>query len=998
MEGQAQNKPTVPWKRKSRKWRWVTLGLLVVIVLALILGPVYLSSDGFKRMIQAKIGRSTGGTLDIGDLSVGWFKGVQVSDLIFREAAGWASVSVKAIGAQPRLGALLGGTLSLGQTVIDSPQIEIDLRKRPAATQVAPAQPSQTRTSGFALQGDIAINSGSVRLTDLQGKTVSIGDIESRLSVRPPGQTSSVQVDMVVADAGEEAKIHAAGTVQSTGWTLKGTSGDVAVEVNDLNLDSLAAVFELAGIDLEARGRLSADIKGALQDGTAQNLTATVRGQGLDIGGPSLKGDRLQTSELSVNAKLTRQGQAIRIEQLDARTDWASVNGTGTIPMTVTSLTGLLGSDSAYDLKGSFDCDLAALLSQMPNTLGLKQGMKITAGKASGSVNTTTTSGRATIVADTKIVDLAGEVDGKELKLSEPVTASVKLSADEKKAQLDALNISAAFAKITASGDFERIRYDGTLDLAKFQSELGQFANLGPYQMAGDVASNGQVSIANDKIAATGTASLKQLVLTSADGNSVSEPAADIEFALGLDQAEHRLSIESANVKGSFGDVTITGATVPLGEAASTAMKADVAVRNLDLAKAKPYAVFFASLPKNMDLSGIAASQLAITGQNNTYRIHTDDTKIENLRFAAPGKEPFAQKQVTLSCDVQIDPSEKTINVEKLLLESPQIKITKGEIKKTSKGNENQIQGSFQGECDWAAVGQAASVFMPEGLELAGRRQISADFASTYPANEPNMLMANLNGTASTGFDSAAYMGLNVGPTNVDIRIDNGLMQIEPFTTTVNNGQLDFAAQADFREKTPLLRTPKPLMLARGVEINREMTSKLLQYVNPLFANLSGVSGIANFECQKLAIPLAAGMDNKTEVVGTISASDIVVEASGLLSQILTAMGERTSGDKLTIQPTNIVVQDGVVRYDSMEVDIGENPVTFGGAIGLDGRLNMTVTLPWTLAGRTVRIGQGQQGQRIEVPLKGTINRPELDLERLLQNQLLRGIERLFNR
>lgn len=997
MEGQAQNKPSVPWKRKSRKWPWVLLGTLVVLLLALILTPVYLSSDGFRRMIQAKISRSTGGQIDIGDLSVGWLKGVQVSDFSFRDAAGWASVNVKAVDAQPHLGALLGGTLSLGRTVIDSPQIEIDLRKRPS---VAPATepPQAPRTVGLALVGDMTINNGSVSLTDLQGKTVTMGDIDSKLAIRALGQTSTVQVDMVVADAGEQAQIHATGAVKPTGWTLKGTSGDVAVEVNDLKLDSLASIFELAGIDLQAKGWMSANIKGAMQDGKVQNVTAAVTGQGLDITGGLLKGDRLQTSQLSVNAKLAQQGQAVRIEQLDARTDWASVTATGTVPTTVTSLTDLLRSDSAYDLTGDFDCDLAALLSQMPNTFGLKPGMQITVGRASGSVSTTTTSGRVTIVADTKIVDLAGKMDGKELAFSEPVTANLKLSADDKKAQLDGLNISAAFAKVTASGDFEQIKYDGTVNLAQLQSELGQFASLGPYQMTGDVASNGQVSIADDKIAATGTASVKQLVLASADGNSVSEPAANVEFALSLDQAEHLLSVDRADVTGSFGNIGVTNATVPLGEASPVAMKADVALRDLDLAKAKPYAVFFASFPKNTDLAGVAQSRLAITRQDNEYRIRTDDTKIENLKLVAPGKEPFAQKQVTLSCDVQLDPEEKAVNVEKLLLESPQLKITKGQLRKTSEGNENQIQGSLQGECDWAAVGQAVSVFLPAGLELAGQRQFSLDFTSAYPTNEPNMLMANLNGRASTGFDSAGYMGLNVGPTDVDIRIKNGLMQIEPFTTTVNNGQLDFAAQADFKEKTPLLRISKPLMLAKGIEVNREMTSSLLQYVNPLFANVTGVSGVANFECQKLAIPLAAGMGNKTEVVGTISASNIVVEASGLLSQILTAMGERTTGDRLTIQPTNIVLRDGVVQYDNMEVDIGDNPVTFGGAIGLDGRLNMTVILPWTMQGRTVRIGQEQRGQRIEVPLKGTISRPELDLERLLQNQLLRGLEGLLNR
>ncbi len=996
MEGQMQDKRALARKFKSRKWPWIVLGLLAIILLALLLTPVYLSSDSFRQVLQTRVARSTGGRLSIGDLSVGWLKGVRVSDLSFHEAAGWASVNVKAIDAQPRLGALLGGTLSLGRTVIDQPQVEIDLRKRPPATPAQEAQPSRAETAGLALLGDMTVNSGSVHLTGLQGQTVRIGDINSTVNLRAPGQTSSLQADMVVADGGQEAQIRAAATVKPTGWTLKGTSGDVAVEVNDLNLDSLAPVFELAGVDIQAKGRVTADIQGTLQDGKVQDVTAVVKGQGLDITGAPLKGDRLQTSQLNVDAKLTQKGQAIQIEQLEAQTDWAKVSASGTIPTTVTSLTGLLQSESAYDLAGEFDCDLAALLSQMPNTFGLKPGMQITVGKAVGTIETTTSSGRVNLVAQTEIVALAGQVDGKELKISEPVTASLKLSADKDKTRLDGLEVSAAFATVAASGDFEQIEYEGTVDLAKFQSELGQFANLGPYEMAGDLASSGQLAIKEDRIAATGTATVKHLVLASADGNSVSEPAATVEFALGLDQAQNVLTADTVNAKGTFGDVTVTDATVPLGKAASVAMKANVAVRNLDLAKAKPYAVFFASFPQKADMAGIAQSQLTLTQEDDKYRLHVDDTEIQNCRLATPGKEPFVAKQMTLSCDVQLDPAEKSVNIESLLLESPQLKITKGEFRKTSRGNENQIQGSLEGQADWAAVGQVVSVFLPEGLEMAGQRQVSASFASTYPANEPNLLMANLNGTASTGFDSASYMGLNVGATDVDVRIENGLMQIEPFTTTVNNGRLDFAAQANFRDQTPLLRTPKPMMLAQGVQINREMTSQLLQYVNPLFANLTGVSGIANFQCQKLAIPLAAGMKDKTEVVGTISASDIVIEASGLLSQILTAMGERTTGDKLTIQPTNIILQNGVVHYDNMEVNIGENPVNFSGTIGLDERLNMTVTLPWTLAGRTVRIGRAQQGQRIAVPLKGTLSRPELDVERLLQNQLLRGLEGLL--
>ena len=85
-------------------------------------------------------------------------------------------------------------------------------------------------------------------------------------------------------------------------------------------------------------------------------------------------------------------------------------------------------------------------------------------------------------------------------------------------------------------------------------------------------------------------------------------------------------------------------------------------------------------------------------------------------------------------------------------------------------------------------------------------------------------------------------------------------------------------------------------------------------------------------------------------------------------------------------------------------MDIGDNPVVFGGTIGLDKNLNMSVTLPYTTKGETVRIGKKVEGPRISLPLRGTIDKPELDLGKLLEEQLkeqleqqlLKGLEELF--
>jgi hypothetical protein len=87
-----------------------------------------------------------------------------------------------------------------------------------------------------------------------------------------------------------------------------------------------------------------------------------------------------------------------------------------------------------------------------------------------------------------------------------------------------------------------------------------------------------------------------------------------------------------------------------------------------------------------------------------------------------------------------------------------------------------------------------------------------------------------------------------------------------------------------------------------------------------------------------------------------------------------------------------------------MQIDVGDNPVNFKGTIGLDKSLDMTVTLPYTTEGRTARVGRTTRGARIALPLKGTVDKPQLDTDKLLELQLKqqgeellrRGLEELF--
>jgi hypothetical protein len=812
---------------------------------------------------------------------------------------------------------------------------------------------------------------------------------------------------MAVAQAGKASQIKVASTItpkQQTGWSLKGTSGNLSVDVNDLDLESLGPIFALAGVDIQAEGFVGARAIGQIKNGQIEDLQAGIKGKNVQITGAELKGDRLRTSDLDVSVKLSQGKETITIDDLQLKSDWASVSAGGVVPTTFKSLDDFLQDDSNYSLKGTFNCDIAAVLSQMPKTLGLKEGAQITSGQLNGSVETATKAGQKQIQAEANLAGLEGIVEGKKIALSEPIRAEAQISSNKTGVNFDKLDISAPFAKINCAGSIESMKYNAETDLAKLQLELGQFINIGQYQMAGELFEQGQVSIKENIITASGSATLKNLRLSSPEGVSVSEPMAEVSFACDIDRQNNLLSVDSIKAGTSFGRVNINDGVLPLNKNSAKPLSLAISANNVDLKKLQPFAVLFASFPEEMQLAGIAESNISVSSERNTYRITTDSTKIKDLKLTYPDRKPFEPNEVSLAFDAEINPEQKAINVKRLQLESPQIKIQKGEFSQLSKDGKTKLEGQAECEYDWSAVSTAAAPFLPEDLTLQGKRKDTVSFISEYPAGQTEKLIPNLSAKAKLGFEQAGYMGLNFGPTDVDIQVQSGLLEIAPFTTMVNEGQFNFASQADFKQKPALLKTTKPMEIIKNIKVNDQTTKKLLKYINPIFADAVNVSGIANFNCEQLVIPLSNTAKNHAVIIGTVSMSQLHLQASNLLGQILSIAGGFDRRAEITIHPTRFVLQKGFLRYDDMQMDIGDNPVNFRGVIGLDKSLDMTVTLPYTTEGRTVRVGREARGRRITLPLRGTVDKPEIDMGKLLEeqlkgqieDQLLKGLEELL--
>jgi len=1005
------SKPKTRKKTGRKILKWLLAIVATLIVLVFLLTPAFVSSEKCRRIILSKINKSIEGRTDFADLSMGWRKGIKVADFSFDDSAGQISVKVKQIATKPRYASLLTGSLSFGETLIDEPKVQVNLKDR-QPTQIPQQKAPASKPQPFVLpikRIDLVVKDGDFKVTDSKAQTVQLSQINSTVNLRPPGRPTSFNVNTTVVDKTEKSKINAAGSITpqaaKTGWSLKETSGNMTVEIIDLNLQSLAPLFALAKLEASAKGTISANLKSDIENGQFKNLNGIVNAKNLDITTPQLKGDRFQTNTLNAAVNLTHTKETVNIEKLQLKTDWANLSAAGTVPTTLKSLTDFLQPDSNYSLKGTFDCNLPAILSQMPRTLGLKEGTKISSGKLSGTVETVSGAGKKQIQADATLTGLQGQLEGKKIALSQSLTAQAIVSSDKAGITFDKLDILSSFAKVTCTGSAggeqsqirtQLLKFDADVDLAKFQSELGQFANLGPYQMAGQLLTAGQLSIKENIIAAAGSSTIKNLRLSSKETPSDASTAGDIAFAFDIDRQNNIAAISSLNANTTLGQLNIKDAVLPLNEKAAKPLRLIVNATNLDLQKLQPFVALFAPLPKQMQFAGTVDSNISIIAEKDIYALTTDSTKIKNLKLTSQNVPLFEQSEVSLALDVLLNPKQKTINLKKIQLISPQLKIHKVETSEVAKAGKTLLQGKLDCEFDWAVV----NPFLPQGLTVRGTNKLPIEFSSEYPIGQRQKIPDNLSTKGTLGFTQAEYRGLVFDRTEAQIQIQKGFFTILPFSTKVNNGEFHFVGQGDFKQKPTFLQTPKPMQMMTDIQINDQVAAGLLKYVNPIFANALNVNGIANFACERLAIPLFGKPQGELEIIGTISVNKLHLQVADWFGQVLSLIGLRISGVDITVHPTKFVLQKRILSYDDMQIDFGNYPFIFKGAISFNNALNMTIVLPYTMDGKIVKVGEESVGQRIAMPLKGTLDKPELDLNKLLQEQLkqklLEGLDKLL--
>lgn len=952
--------------------------------------PAYLSSDSGKNLILSKINSSIDGKVEVGSLSMGWLAGVKADKLNFTNNAGTTKMTAEQIAARPSYLALLGGRVEIDQASITKPDVSVtvDNRQRKQKTPATTIEPAAAKPAAAILPIDrlnLAISGGNCKISAPDAnqimQTLELKDINSKIAIRPLGSQSSFDVSMTVEGPNESSNIAAGGQIK-TGkkeWSLADATGEISAEVNGLELSTLSPLFAALDVNAAASGKVTGGVNAKMQKGQFENLAGTIRASDLDITGSFLKGDRLQTSKFDTDVKLNTTEKAINIDSLKIEADGLSANAKGTLPRTLHSLEDFLKAESSDTLQADFDCDVAKTFKQVKTIAKFKEDFDINYGRLSGNINTAAQNGTRTVTGKIKLWALEGKFPVKRIILSKPVEVDAKIVSQKEVITVEKLLVDSSFVKAQLSGTTDNMSYTANVDLANLRSDVGQFFEIKP-QLAGTAQLIGKGSLANRIFASTGSASLTNVVITMPDGAVISEPSTTAGYDFAADLDKKQLNVKTADLSASFGKINISNLTAPLGEETQSPLQFNTTFA-VDIEKLNAWAAALSKMDANTHFAGSAHGDLAFKKSGSIIEASTKQIDIENLKISSPGKDTFNQPNMTIVFAGKFDTAEKIYNIPQLSVTSPQIKIT-GSLSNTETGANTTTEGNFKADYDLAAASSIVSPFMPQGFKATGKRNDSLWFSSVWPKNEPQQFKANLNAKTSFGFDSAEYMGLSFGKSEFDVKIEKGLVTIAPFSTKVNNGTLNFASTANLAGKPEMLQTPGQMKMFDKIQITRKTSDAFLGYMNPIFADAVNVTGTLSFDCEKFVIPLESGYKNAIAITGTFSIDNMHLGGSSLLPQIIQLTGG-SQDPNITILPTKFVLSKGIIKYDNMQMNIDDKAVNFSGQVGLNKSMKMNVTVPWTY-----------KGERIMLPLKGTVDKPKLDVGKLLEDQGKKEFER----
>lgn len=534
------------------------LGLIAAAMMIVVcIAPTLLSTSRGQALLQRQLNALVEGHLTFARLALGWLSGIEVRQLAFDSPDGATQVRIDRLAVQPRWLALLGGTVDLGKTVIDQPNVSIQVAPPSEKTPLPEGAPRPAPTGPLFIPAhrmNLTITDGNVQIAGALS-SVQFKNLAAQVDLKSPDKLSTATLRTTVSDGKQEGTIAVSAQAQSSAksWTLADTSGNVKIQIQNLNLATLQPLLAMAGIDFHTGGMLNANGDVQLDKGqlTQAKMVATVENFSQLVGGQKIVFDKPVKLDVNVQAP---QGNLV-IQSLNADTPFGVLKAAGSLEamnfeLTDADLAGISAFARQFAQLGGFSAtgtgqvkgnltqksdSIALAASGMLRKVQLKKG-DLTAPTTDLSFQTQTVynmAKRTVALTDTNATFVAGAV--------RIPTATFGLDQD-----------AAGFMPMS-------VKAAAQMDLAKLAAFAPLFTDaLTGYMLAGTVDANAALEAQKGKVLIEAApVKAQNLRIAKAGAEPFNQQAITLNARIALDMLTKSIDIQAFDLQGGDGQTLI---------------------------------------------------------------------------------------------------------------------------------------------------------------------------------------------------------------------------------------------------------------------------------------------------------------------------------------------------------------------------------------------------------------------------------------------------------
>jgi hypothetical protein len=498
-------------QRKPRRWPWLFLLLLVAGIFFL---PNIIAKTSLKQAAIDYALADFNGKISVQDMSLGWLSPIRISGVSAADTQGKPLITIdKMVTSKPLYTFLFDN--DYGEVLIERPTV--DLQLRPDGSNLEDAleklmAPSDPPVESFKLPVmTIRCTAGIANVhstaTNEQWTIDSLNAVARTSTDHIP---LSVEAQWQFTSAGAPVGGFAMNCQFDSGQDeLKFGSGQVAINTQEVPVALAAPIMQRFVGPTSMTGKMTGEFQLAFDAATSQFAmhTQQLSLTGAGLSAPNLMGtDRIIAEHLFVQGQLDLSPQQISAAQFVVNSELAELSADGTFD--AKQLTNLVSGgellETPFHMEGRLD--LAAIATMLPGTLQLHHDLKIQSGVVSfqatskqGTEGTGQGSRRMVVNVDT--ANIRARRGNQDIVWQKPLRLAGIVHQHQGQLSVEDVRVEADFLQLQGSGSLEAGQFVARGDLAQLVQRVGQFADLGGAEFAGNLDGEFGWQIANDPAA-----------------------------------------------------------------------------------------------------------------------------------------------------------------------------------------------------------------------------------------------------------------------------------------------------------------------------------------------------------------------------------------------------------------------------------------------------------------------------------------------------------------